>query len=84
MQHLPEGFEPACKRTEYWLVLNLMRDRAESQRAFGPFRSREDALALHDAELADEAWTDDNYRKSFRSISGLATIGRPRRTACDR
>jgi hypothetical protein len=77
---MPRALIQAEVELEYWLVLNLMRDKAQSQRGFGPFPSKEAALAYHDGELV-EPWTDEGpngfdgtiqtYTKRFRKGSEL-------------
>lgn len=39
--------------------MNLMRDRAESQRAVGPFDTREEAIEFHESEKAAKPWHDE-------------------------
>lgn len=67
----------------YYLVLNNMRDKAESRCQFGPYESKEAALAYHDSQLADQVWEDTGasgiepyfnnqvFRKSFKKGSNL-------------
>lgn len=65
----------------FFLVMNMMRNRCESQSAYGPFDSFELALAFHDGELAPESWSDKgrsdfsdgevSFCKSFKQGSPL-------------
>jgi hypothetical protein len=59
----------------YWLALNLMRDRLENITLFGPYDTKEAALAYHDGELAAEPWDDVQegaghigYAKTWRKV----------------
>lgn len=62
------------------LVLNLMRDRIQAQREFGPYPSRQAAIDYHNSQLAPQPWKDvgdsefaDNqtFVKAFKKGSPL-------------
>ncbi len=60
---------------EFWLVLNPMMGNTENGAKFGPFLTRQEAVAFHDGQLV-EPYTDEGlctfnggkktYSKTFR------------------
>ncbi len=75
---MPRFAVTAIANVQYWLLLNPMVGRIEAHDKFGPFESKEAALAFHDAEKVEPyddegrdffAFNEDAtkiYRKNFR------------------
>lgn len=65
----------ACTQEGFYLLMNPVYDRAEAQRAFGPFQSLQDAADYHQSQLvvAEDGQPtrnkeeNDPYRRSFQS-----------------
>lgn len=70
---------------EFWLILNPMMGSTENGAQFGPFQTRQEAVAFHDGQLV-EPYTEDGictfnggtktYSKTFRKGGPLEWMNR--------